>query len=90
MFKIKKNIVPHIKKELFASETSPYNLCNNNSLQKRRAISIWCATESVTYLELEIWDLVPNKINQSETPNVFSFRIKRWVPKGCPWITWKL
>ena len=84
MFKIKIYIVPYIKKELFASETSPYNLCNNNSFQKRRVISIWRATESVTYLELEIWDLVPNKMIQSETLNAFSFRIKRWIPKGCP------
>ena len=50
MFKVENNIASNIMKELFASEMSPYDLRNNNSLNTRRTISVWHDTESVCYL----------------------------------------
>ena len=38
----------------------------------------------MSYLGLHIWDLVPNEVKESESPNGFKFKIKRWVPEGCP------
>ena len=32
----------------------------------------------------KIWDLVPNEIKESESLNGFKFKIKGWVPEGCP------
>ena len=72
MFKVKNNIAPQIMKEL------------NNSFKRRRVKSVWHSTESVSYLGPKIWDLVPNEIKESEPLNAFKFKIKRWVPEGCP------
>ena len=84
MFKVKNNIAPEIMKELFAPKMSSYDLRNNNSFKRRRVKSVWHGTESVSYLGPKIWDLVPNEIKESESLNGFKFKIKRWVPKGCP------
>ena len=51
MFKVKNNIAPEIKKELFAPKVSPNVLRNNNSFN-----SVWHGTESVSNLGLKIWD----------------------------------
>ena len=45
---------------------------------------VWHGTESVSYLGPKIWHLVPNEIKESESLNGFKFKIKRWVPEGCP------
>ena len=45
---------------------------------------MWHGTESVSYLGPKIWDLVPTEIKESESLNGFKFKIKRWVPEGCP------
>ena len=84
MFKVKNNIAPEIMKELFAPKMSSYDLRNNNSFKRRRVKSVWHGTESVSYLGPKIWDLVPNEIKESESLNGFKFKIKRWVPEGCP------
>ena len=84
MFKIKKNISPEVMKQLFALKISHYDLCNNNSFKSRRVNSVWHGTESVSYLGPKIWDLAPNEIKESESLNGFKFKIKRWVPEGCP------
>ena len=84
MFKAKDNIAPEIMKKLFAPKMSSYDLRNNDSFKRRRVNSVWHGTESVSYLGPKIWDLVPNEIKESESLNGFKFKIKRWVPEGCP------
>ena len=75
MFKVKNNIAPEIMKELFAPKMSSY---------------VWRGTKSVSYLGPKMWDLVPNEIKESESLNGFKFKIKRWVPEGCPCRIWKI
>ena len=84
MSKVKNIISPEIIKELFPPKVNPYDLCNNNSFKRRRVNSVWHGTESVSYLGPKIWDLVPNEIKEFESLNGFKFKIKRWVPEGCP------
>ena len=63
---------------------NPYDLRDNNLFERRRANSVCCGTELVSYLGPKIWDLVPIETRESESLNAFKFKIKRWVPEGCP------
>ena len=76
--------------ELFAPKMSLYDLCNNNSFKRSRLNSVWHHTESVPYLGPKTWNLVPNEIKGSESLNAFKFKIKKWVPEGCPCRTCKI
>ena len=71
-------------KELFAPKMSPYDLRNNNSFKRRIINFVWHGTELVFYLGPKIWNFVPNEIKESESLNTVKFKIKRWVPEGCP------
>ena len=84
MFKVKNKIAPEIMKKLFVPKMSSYDLRNDYSFKRRRVNSVWHGTKLVSYLGPKIWDLVPNEIKESESLNGFKFKIKRWVPVGCP------
>ena len=77
-------------KELFAPKVSPYDLRNSNSLNRRRVNSVFHGSELLSYLGPKIWDLVPNEIKESESLNAFKFKVKKWVPEGCPCRTCKI
>ena len=62
----------------------PYDLRDNNLLKRRRVNSVLHGTESVSFLGPKIGDLVSNEIKESESLNAFKFKIKRWIPEGCP------
>ena len=62
----------------------PCDLHENNSFKRRRVNSVLHGTELVSFLGPKMWDLVSNEIKESESLNAFKFKIKRWIPEGCP------
>ena len=62
----------------------PYDLHDSNSFKRRRVNSVLHGTELVSFLGPKMWDLVSNEIKESESLNAFKFKIKRWIPGGCP------
>ena len=71
-------------KDPFSPKTIPYDLCNNNSFQRRGVNVVWYGTELASYIDPKIWDLVPSQIEFSGTLNAFKSKNKIWVPEGCP------
>ena len=67
MFNVKNIFASEVMKKLFVPKTSPYDIHNYNSLQKRTVNSALHITESVSYTGPKIWHLVPNEIEQSES-----------------------
>ena len=63
---------------------SPYDLRDNNSFVRRRANSVWCGTELVSYLGPGFSDFAPIETKESESLNAFKFKIKKLVPEGFP------
>ena len=60
------------------------------AIRIRRVNSAWHGTKSVSYLSPKIWYSVPSDIKECESLNGFKFKIKRWVPEGCPWRIFKI
>ena len=84
MFKIHRGLSPEILRETFVSKTSSYNLCRNDTFEKRKVHSVYHGTESLSFLVSKIWDLVPVELKQSETLYSFKLKIKNWVLFECP------
>ena len=56
----------------------------NNFLERRSVKSVKYGTESISFLALKIWEILPNEIKDSDTLQIFKAKIKKWVPVECP------
>ena len=61
--------------EIFVERNSNYTLRGNNVLTRRKANSVRCATETVSFLAPKIWDILPKDLMDSESRDIFK-RIK--------------
>ena len=84
MFRIKNNMVPEFSNKTFQNRELQYNLKANSNLSSRQAHSVYHGTESLSFLEPKIWELVPDDTKQSESLKIFKYKIKKWVPSKCP------
>ena len=84
MFKIHRGLSPEILRETFVSKPSSYNLCRNDTFEKRKVKTFYHGTESLSFLAPKIWDLVPVELKQSDTLYFFKLKIKNWVPYEYP------
>ena len=46
--------------------------------------SVYHGSESISYLGPKIWEIVPAKINETNSLNSFKIEIRKWVPQSCP------
>ena len=69
---------------MFVPRLCNYNLCENNFLERRRVKSVRYGTESISLLAPKIWEILPIEIKDSDTPQIFKAKIKKWIPVECP------
>ena len=84
MSKIYKGLSPEILREKFASKTISYNLWRKDTFEKRQLHSVNHSTESLSFLDPKIWNLVPVELKQSGSLDSSKLKIKNWVPFECP------
>ena len=84
MFKIHRVLSPDILREILVPKISLYNLCKNNTFERRQVHSVYHGTESLSFLGPKIWHLVPLELKQLESLEVFKLKIKKWIPFECP------
>ena len=46
--------------------------------------SVHYGSETIVHLGPKMWELVPQKIKDSESINILKSNIKLWKPKNCP------
>ena len=69
--------------EIFDKRNNVYNFRNPSEFPRRNVRSVFSGTESISFLETRIWDVVSSEMKQSETVNAFKREIK-WKPVNCP------
>lgn len=85
MFKVKHKLCPEISTDIFMEKANnQYNFRNHTDFLTPQANSVYCGTESISYLGPRIWDIVPEEIKQKNSLNSFKESIKMWVPTNCP------
>ena len=80
MFKNHGGFSSDIFQEICQSNLSLFNLCGNNTFERRHVHSVYHCTETLSFLDRKIWDLVPLKRKQLERLKVFKLKIKNGFP----------
>ena len=85
MYKVSKGMSPPQITALFARrDEHPYNLRHNVEFLQPLVNSVRCGTESISYLGLKIWALVPDTYKNIESLYNIKKAIKKWKPENCP------
>ena len=85
MYKVSKGMSPPQITALFARrDEHPYNLRHNVEFLQPLVNSVRCGTESISYLGLKIWGLVPDTYKNIESLYNIKKAIKKWKPENCP------
>ena len=85
MFKFFRGLSPEIVNELFQfKDQIPYELRQKSQFQIPWVHSVFSGTESLKFLGLKIWALVPNEMKQLGNLVKFRNAIKQWKPTPCP------
>ena len=67
IFKVYRNLSPPIVRQLFQSKNNDYNLRQFSKFDLPNVRSIFCGTESISFLGQKIWNIVPHEFKK-ETP----------------------
>ena len=60
------------------NRTLPYNLRTHNECSSRVPKTVKYGTETISFLTLNVWALVPGKIKESSGLEAFKSRIRKW------------
>ena len=63
---------------------NPYNLRHVSEFSKPMVKSVYHRTESISYLEPKIWDILPEKLKHIENLYHYKKESKTWKPDNCP------
>ena len=71
-----------VKKSLFLMKSN--NLRRGNHLARRNIRTTHYGNETISNLGVKIWNLLPEEIKNASSLSVFKTKIKKWIPKKCP------
>ena len=84
MYRDKHHIAPKIMCILFHEANVPYYLRQEVSFRSWNVKTVLYDTETLSYLETKIWNLVPFDIGDCVTEQIFPQKIKKCKPNRCP------
>ena len=85
IYKVKNGIGPEIMKDIFELQNPSYSLRSScNQFRRENIKTVHYGLQSVRYLGLKIWELVPNNIKYSNSLIKFKKLNKSWKPEACP------
>ena len=85
IYKVRKDLSPAIITELFEhKEEHYYNLRNNAGFAIPAIRTVYHGSESISYLGLKIWNILPDRFKNANNLETFKSEIKQWKPEDCP------
>ena len=76
MFKVY-NISPSIVRQFFQSRNNDYNFWQFSQFELTNVKSVFCGTESTSFLDPKIWNIVPNEFKKETLLQAFKKLIKK-------------
>ena len=90
MFKVSKVLCPEIVIGLFQFRNEiPYNLRQRSQFHIPPVRTVFNGTDSIKFLGLKFWKLVPDEMKELESLWQFKQAIKQWKPTFYPCRLWK-
>ena len=77
--KFLQELSPPVMNEIFAERNNNYSLRGNNVLTRQRVNSRRYGTKTVSLLALNIWEILPKKVKDPESLDIFKRKIKKWI-----------
>ena len=71
MFKVYNNIAPPIFTDIFNKQNPNYQLCQTSHFSIPSFRSLYSGTESLSFLGLKIWNIVPTELKEVKTLRAF-------------------
>ena len=85
MVKFYDGLSPPLMNNIFKlREENSYNLRHVSEFSRPMINSVHHGTESISFLGTKIWDILPEKLKNIETLEVFRKEINIWKPDNCP------
>ena len=84
VYKVKMGLAPQLIKELFPLSTHAYNLRSTYEFKIENVKTVHYGTESLSFLDPKIWELVPLEIKSSRSLEEIKKKIESWIPENCP------
>ena len=87
LYKVHHGLAPEFMNDIFKKRNVTYYFRNNSTFETRNIKSVYYGSEAMSFLGLEIWELLPSNIKDSENLNIFKSNIKCWKPENyrCRW-----
>ena len=81
MFPFYNGLSPPLMKNIFKLKAkTSYNLRQVSEFSRPMVKSVYHGTESISYLEPKIWDILPEKLKNIDNLEYFKKEIKTWKP----------
>ena len=80
IFKVKNRVSTGLTEDIFHFVNKPYDLRNNLILFRKRTMTVFCSTESLSSLALRILELIPQSFKDETELSQFKTKIKTWLP----------
>ena len=79
IFKVKNRLSSRLTEDVFHFVNKPYDLRNNRILIRKRNRTVFCGTESLSYLAPRIWALISQLLKGETELSQFKTEIKIWT-----------
>ena len=76
IFKIKSELAPHIVDSMFERRNESYNLRNFEEFFAERKKAVHYGLETLSYRSPQLWSLLPEKIKEVESLEIFKGGVK--------------
>ena len=85
MYKVSKGLSPSIITELFrCRDDQRYNLRNITDFTIPAIRTVYHGSESISFLGPKIWNMLPDRLKNANSLEIFKSEIKKWTPENCP------
>ena len=84
IYKALHNYSSILMSELFKLKDIDYNLRGGKRLNSTNIKTVYYGTETISHLAPKIWEQVPEDIKDSSSLDIFTRKIKSWIPNSCP------